>query len=144
MANRYQATQIGYVVIITLAIPIVAVIIAGSTGIYHWAMLAISAFQLILIALFGTLTVKIEDEDLKIHFGLGLIRKSFPLNEIKSTDIVKNKWYYGWGIRFTPHGWLYNVSGYMAVEIDMKGTIKYRIGTNQPDELKKAIDRARA
>ncbi len=142
MANHYQVTQIGYVVIITLAIPIVAVIIAGSMGVYHWVMLAVLAFQLILIALFATLTVKIEDDDLKIHFGLGLIRKSFPLSEIKSTEIVKNKWYYGWGIRFTPQGWLYNVSGYMAVEINMNGTITYRIGTSEPDELKKAIDQA--
>ncbi|GMT50102.1 MAG: hypothetical protein IEMM0008_1641 [bacterium] len=140
MTNHCQATQIGYVIIITLAIPIIAVIIAGFMGVYHWAMLAISGFQLFLIGLFGTLTVKIDGADLIVRFGVGLIQKVFPLSDLESTDIVKNKWFYGWGIRFTPHGWLYNVSGYMAVEIKMKEDKKIRIGTDQPDELKKAID----
>jgi len=52
---------------------------------------------------------------------------------------VKNPWYYGWGIRFTPHGWLYNVSGLHAVEIELKNGKKYRIGTDVPENLEKAI-----
>ncbi len=52
---------------------------------------------------------------------------------------MKNPWYYGWGIRLTPHGWLYNVSGSYAVEIKTKTGKKYRIGTDVPNELEKAI-----
>jgi len=47
--------------------------------------------------------------------------------------------YYGWGIHFTPNGWLCNVSGSSAVEIIMKNGKKYRIGTNVPSELEQAI-----
>ncbi len=51
----------------------------------------------------------------------------------------ENPCYYGWGIRWTPNGWLYNVSGFYAVEIKMKTGKKYRIGTDAPNELEKAI-----
>lgn len=50
--------------------------------------------------------------------------------------------YYGWGIHLTPHGWLYNVSGSDAVEIRMKTGKKYRIGTDVPEELERAISRS--
>ena len=52
---------------------------------------------------------------------------------------VTNKWYYGWGIKRTPHGWLFNVSGLQAVEITLRSAKKYRIGTDEPERLADAI-----
>ena len=56
--------------------------------------------------------------------------------------MVKNLWYYGWGIRFTPRSWLFNVSGFSAIELQMKSGKRYRIGTDDPDNLAKALDEA--
>jgi len=56
--------------------------------------------------------------------------------------MVKNHWYYGWGIHLTPHGWLYNISGFLAVEIQMKSGKKYRIGTDEPKKLIEAIQQS--
>jgi hypothetical protein len=53
--------------------------------------------------------------------------------------MVKNPWYYGWGIHLIPGGWLYNVSGWEAVELQMKNGNKYRIGTDDPQGLMDAI-----
>jgi hypothetical protein len=53
--------------------------------------------------------------------------------------VVKNPWYYGWGIHLTPSGWLYNVSGFWAVELQMKNGKKYRIGTDDPEGLVQVI-----
>jgi hypothetical protein len=89
--------------------------------------------------LFATLTVVIEGDVLRIRFGPGVIRKNFYLNGVESCHIVKNPWYYGWGIHLTPHGGLYNVSGSYAVEIKMKTGKKYRISTDVPDDLETAI-----
>ena len=69
------------------------------------------------------------------QFGIGIIRKVFDLAGIIDVQTVVNKWYYGWGIRLTPHGWLFNVSGLQAVEITSKSGKKYRIGTDQPEKL---------
>ena len=79
---------------------------------------------------------------IKIQFGLGVIRKVFPLKDIEAYCVVKNPWYYGWGIRFTPRGWLFNVSGFSAIELQMKSGKRYRIGTDDPDNLAKALDEA--
>jgi protein-S-isoprenylcysteine O-methyltransferase Ste14 len=94
---------------------------------------------LVCLFLFGSLTVEITSERLVVWFGPGLIRKEFRTEEIHDAQIVRNPWYYGWGIRLTPHGWLYNVSGFDAVELQFKDTRRFRIGTDEPQQLLAAI-----
>lgn len=54
---------------------------------------------------------------------------------------MKNPWYYGWGIRLPPHGWLFNVSGLDAVEIELAFGRTFRVGTDRPGELAEAIQK---
>src|SRR5262245_59760474 len=91
--------------------------------------------------LFGSLTVAITEDQLSVWFGPGIIRKRLRAQEIRGVCIVRNPWYYGWGIRLTPHGWLFNVSGLDAVELDLRNDRKFRIGTDEPQELLTAIQR---
>ena len=65
--------------------------------------------------LFYSLTVDITTTKVTVSFGPGFIKKIFKLEEIRNARVVRNKWWYGWGIRLTPHGWMYNVSGFDAV-----------------------------
>ncbi|MBU0456742.1 MAG: hypothetical protein ABH824_07130 [Nanoarchaeota archaeon] len=97
-----------------------------------------------LLASFSTLTVTVDNKNLKIKFGYGIFRKSFLLKEIISVRAVKNHWYYGWGIRFWlwSRMWIFNVSGFDAVEIKMKNGKVYRIGTDESDKLEQAISQA--
>lgn len=92
--------------------------------------------------LFASLTVEVTGADVMLAFGPGLIRKRFPISEIVGARAVTNPWYYGWGIHLTPHGWLYNVSGREAVELDLKTGRKARIGTDEPSRLLAAITNA--
>ncbi|OHA95436.1 MAG: hypothetical protein A3C62_02225 [Candidatus Zambryskibacteria bacterium RIFCSPHIGHO2_02_FULL_39_16] len=96
---------------------------------------------LLILASFTTLTVSIDENYLRIKFGYGIFRKRFVISEIASVERVKNHWYYGWGIRLWlwPKMWIYNVSGFDAVELVMKNGKVYRIGTNAPGELENAI-----
>ena len=91
------------------------------------------------MALFYSLTVEIDETRLIIKFGFGVINKKFILKNIESCHAVRNPWHYGWGIHWTPRGWLYNISGLSAVEIQMKNGKKYRIGTDEPKRLEHAI-----
>ena len=84
----------------------------------------------------------IGEDEVEARFGPGPIRKRFKLNEIESCQVVRNHWYYGWGIRLTPHGVLYTVSGLDAVEIKLRTGKKFRIGTDVPQELEEAIRQA--
>ncbi|MCK5108742.1 MAG: hypothetical protein KAR25_03540 [Methanosarcinales archaeon] len=139
MVKHYQHTQIGYLLIIALAI--VPLFIAYRMTVHGFSWIDFSAIALIgvFLVLFATLTVVIEEDVLRIRFGPGILRKNFSLEDVESCRVVKNPWYYGWGIHITPHGWLYNVSGSYAVEIKMKTGTKYRIGTDVPNDLETAI-----
>ncbi len=105
-------------------------------------LLIILAALAVSLLLFSILTVEVDGEEVSVRFGVGLIRKRFPLSEIESHSAVRNPWYYGWGLRRTPIGWLYNVSGLEAVEITMKDGRKVRIGTDDPAGLDAAIGAA--
>lgn len=141
MQVLYKHTQIGTIILVLLAalLPLVFFYLSkGFVGIAASLLIGI----LVITVLFSTLTVTITTEQLKCSFGVGLIHKSFPLSRITDTAIVKNPWYYGWGIRLTPRGWMFNVSGLEAVEIELDSQSYFRIGTDQPQALKLAIDEA--
>ena len=142
MIKNYEHTQVGYLIIVIMAAVMVLIgIVLAKSGINGIAI-GVLIFIAVALVLFSSLTVVIWEDELEIRFGPGLIRKRFKLNEIESCKVVKNHWYYGWGIRLTPHGWLYNVSGFYAVEIMLRMGKKYRIGTNVPQELEVAIQSA--
>jgi len=88
------------------------------------------------LALFSTLTVKVNDEFIEVCFGPGVIRKKWRLADVQSCQPVRNHWWYGWGIRWIGHGkWLFNVSGLDAVELSLKDGRIYRVGTDEPQRL---------
>ena len=92
-----------------------------------------------LILMFTRMTVLCDNDTLKIRFLLGLFSKKFLLKDIASYTIVRNRWYYGWGIRKIPGGWLYNMSGLDAIEFLMKDGKMYRIGTVKSQDLYKHL-----
>jgi hypothetical protein len=139
--QQYKHTQIGYVIIFVslgIAIPILRSILLNNPG-RDGALLTVLFILALGTVLFGALTIEIKDGILKSWFGLGLIRKTVRLADIETCRVVRNPWYYGWGIRLTPHGWLYNVSGTAAVEITLKGARRFRLGTDEPEALCQAI-----
>jgi len=139
MIKRYEHTQVGYFIIVAIIVAMVAIgIILATTGAN---LIAIAALVVLAVALvlFPSLTVVISEEELLVQFGPGVIRKRFKLSEIESCQDVKIPWYYGWGIRLTPHGMLFRVSGFHAVQINLMAGKKYLIGTDVPQELEEAI-----
>ncbi len=138
--NTYRHTQFGTVnVVIVIAILPLVFLPAWLAGAAPIAGL-ILILLLGILMLFYNLTVTIDDTHLRIRFGIGLIRKRFPLDQIDSCRPVRNSWLYGWGIRLTHRGWLYNVSGLEAVELKMKSGKTCRIGTDEPAALAAALE----
>ena len=142
MIKRYEQTQVGYLIISVMAAVMVLIgFVLAKAGI-NWIAIGVLVFIAVALVLFSSLTVVIWEEELEARFGPGLIRKRFKLNEIESCQVVKNPWYYGWGIRLTPHEVLFRVSGFYAVEIKLRTGKKFRIGTDVPQELEEAIRQA--
>ncbi len=113
---------------------------SGALSVFPATVLVVA---IALMAVFSTLTVEVTGTQLRLWFGLRVIQRTFPISEITGAAVVRNSWWYGWGIRLTPHGWLFNVSGFDAVEIAMQSGKRYRIGTDEPHELLNAIEGAR-
>ena len=142
MIERYKHTQVGYLIIATMAAVMVWIGIVLANAGNNWTAIGVLVVIAIALVFFSSLTLVIREDELEARFGPGLIRKRFKLSEIESCQVVKNHWYYGWGIRLTPHGVLYNVSGFYAVEIKLITGKKFRIGTDVSQELEEAIRQA--
>ena len=144
--TSYKHTQAGYLILF------VALVATVFFAWLYWnipetepriIVVALMAAIVFILVSFSTLTVTIDEQFVRIQFGYGIFRKKFLLSEITSATAVKNHWYYGWGIRiwFWPYMWIYNVSGFDAVEITMRDGKIYRIGTDVPTELEMALRR---
>ena len=138
--HRQSATVLNVALGMGLAISIAGFVLAPEGRIATGgaaAAIAICAF------LFYALTVEVDRNEVVAAFGPGVIRKRWRIDDIEEVKRVRNPWYYGWGIRLTPHGWMFNVSGLEAVEMHLKNGKKFRIGTDDPQGLTEAIRNAR-
>ena len=147
---NYKHSQIGYLMlVVTLAVLALfawAYITARAEPPSYYsgtnfAVTSIMALILFALASFVSLQVIIDEKYLRIKFSYGIYQKKFLLDDVMSAQTVKNHWYYGWGIRvwFWPKMWIYNVSGFDAVEIKLKNGKTYRIGTDEPEKLEQTI-----
>ncbi len=90
----------------------------------------------------GSLTVRIADGRLQLHFGPGWPRKSWPLEDISAVELTRTTFVEGWGVHRTRRGWLYNVSGFDAVALALKDGRTVLVGTDEPRRLRAALQRA--
>lgn len=135
MDEHYRRVQIGWVTIVALSLTIgvcVAVFAAAQMPIPG---VIVSAILAAVALVFGWLTVVVDDEHITARFGIGLLRKRFALSRIRKFEAVVSPWYWGWGIRMYPGGWMYNVSGLQAVELTLDDGTRLRIGTAEPDRV---------
>lgn len=146
MKPIYRHTQYGILMFAVFLIVGVLIMLVAQAIIAEGRLTA--AFILIIltiffIALFYASTIELSARYIKFWFGIGLIRKTIPLSDIQSTRQVVNPWYYFWGIKSIPGGWFYAIAPGPALEIILKNKKVIHIGTDQPAELRKAIDSAR-
>ena len=138
MTAVYRHTQVGHTTIVILAITLVATLYwAALTA--RPALIAATVIVGLVLVLFSTLTVIVRDQTVEVFFGPGLIRRRIPVRRIRDVRAVRTPWYYGWGIRLTPSGWLWNVSGLGGVEIQFDDGHKFRIGSDEPDRLAEVL-----
>ncbi len=89
---------------------------------------------------FRSLTVEIDDTNVRLSFGEGVIKKSFPLSKIESMQAVRTTPVQGWGIHWIGRGWLYNIYGLKAVELHLSSGQDILIGTDDQDNLIAALE----
>lgn len=137
MAVSYRHTQVGYVTIAALGIGVAMLgyLVAVTPTVVTILMLIALITTLVL---FATLTVTVERGVLDVWFGPGAIRRRINLSDVRGVRVVRNPWYSGWGVRWIGRGWLWNVSGFGAVELELSNGRRFRIGSDEPETLAQA------
>lgn len=136
----YRHTQVGYRMLIVL------VLLCGAIWWGTGQPLPGAVSALVVLAawsLFGTLTIEIRDAALTCRFGpLGLVRRRFVTASLRGARAVRTSPWWGWGLRLTPRGWLWNVWGLDAVELELASGGRFLLGTDEPAALVAALRQA--
>ena len=146
----YRHKQTGWVMLIGFGLTFLTLLILSIFLATHVSALSAlitffsAAAIVVLLALFSSMTVEINDDKLSWYFGPRFWKKTVSLAEIEDATPIQTKWYWGYGIKFFgPDRWLYNVSGLETVEIKLKSGGWIRIGTDDATGLVKSL-RARS
>ncbi|MBZ0187866.1 MAG: hypothetical protein K8F91_16590 [Candidatus Obscuribacterales bacterium] len=91
-------------------------------------------------AIFRTLTVEVDDENISWYFGNGFPKSSLPLSDITSVHVIRTTPSMGWGIHHVGNGWLYNIYGLDAVELCLDEGKRTLIGTDDAEKLQTALE----
>ena len=138
----YSHSQTGVLTLTLLAIPAVICLMLGLSGL--WQTYPLAGLFFVVMVLFHSLTVKLDEVAIHLSYGIGLVRRSIPLERVAVCAPVRNRWFYGLGIRYVGTGWMWNIAGLDAVELTYTDGRQFRIGTDEPRELVEAITQAMA
>jgi hypothetical protein len=148
MKEEYRYTQVGTTTIIMIllvavftAFMIIPALESSSGAVIVGVGLLVVGLFVLTLASFYSFTIQIVGGSLTFWFGFGVSRKTIDIKQIQSIEIVKTPWYYFWGIKSIPGGWLYSIApGGQALELILKDSSKIHLGTDRPGEIKERIE----
>ncbi|MEM1181417.1 MAG: hypothetical protein AAGM22_23945 [Acidobacteriota bacterium] len=141
----YRHTQFGTVVAGALGLGLALCL--GLSAAMGWplSLLVPAVLTAAALFLFHSLTTVVTSKDVRIAFGPGLISKTIPISDITNATPTRGNALWGWGIRYVPRlGWMWNVSGFDVVKLDLANGKSFGVGTSDPQGLTTSIREARA
>lgn len=149
--TRYERTQVGTAMVIgTLGgaavggIVMAAFLSRATLDAVPWLPWAFFAVLVGAFLLVGWMRVVVDDRELRAVMGIGLLRRTVELADVRKADVVRTRVLWGWGVHLTPVGWLYNVGGRWAVRLELATERPLMIGSADPEGLLAAVEEARA
>lgn len=142
MKSHYRHTQVGWAILVPFAVVLLLYLVFVLPMPNGRAMLVVLIPIAIIVLFFSALTVEVTDAEVRWSYGPKVRAQRVALSRVASARVVRNPWYYGWGVRLTPRGMLYNVAGTGAVEIELKSGTSFRLGSDEPERLRDALDAA--
>lgn len=136
----YEHTQTGLLaIIVTVFFAAVFALTAVLDGDEPAVLVTMGAATVAILAVvwaFNRLRVTVDATRVTVRFGLGWPSRAFPLEEVTAFRPVRNKWWYGLGIRMLPGGvWMFNLWGLDAVDLELESGKRFRIGTDDVEGL---------
>ena len=108
-------------------------------------LVAVSAVFVLLAFMFGSLTIRDEEDWLALRYGpLPVFRKRIRYADITSVEPSRTSLIDGWGIHYIPgRGTTYNLWGFACVKLSL-GEKVIHIGSNDVENLVKFLHRKTA
>ena len=147
---RYERTQFGTAMAVATLLGLVvagwaiAIVSRATLQAVPWLPWALYGVLALAFLMFGWMRVVVDERAVRAIMGIGLVQKSVEVADIRRADVVRTRVWWGWGVHWTPAGWLYNVSGRRAVRLELASERPVMFGTGDPRGLHEAIEAARA
>lgn len=88
------------------------------------------------------LITEVDEATITLRYRGLLKTRTVPISTVRSARARTYRpllEYGGWGIKFGPKGWVYNVSGKEGVQLELDGARPLLIGSRRAEELAEAI-----
>ncbi|MFI5053760.1 MAG: hypothetical protein ACHQDE_05310 [Acidimicrobiia bacterium] len=140
----YRHTQVGWttLVIVGALVAFLGVLAADTPGATRAILLAVEAMLVVVMVLFGSLTVDVDATHLELRFGPGPVQRRVPFVEIESVGRYRLPWWaVGFGVRMSLDGkrQLWRPSGRETVDLRLAGDRRLLISSDEPDALETVL-----
>ncbi len=144
---KYKNTQYGLLMNLILILSTLLMIILykfqlGSNPIPLVGLIIVLSLLILTLLFFYKLTIIIDKTNIIASFGIGIIKRSMPINDIDFATLekVKPSIITGIGIRLTAKGWLWNVKFGNAIYFKNKNKTKtFFVGTEDYETIVKIL-----
>ena len=130
----------GTAVLLGLAVGLTLSLSPATRAAAPWLIYGLFAIIALTVALFAALTVEVDATEIRVRFGVGLVGKTIAVADVVRCERLRTRIWWGWGLHWTPSGWLYNVGGRDAVRVILVHERPVIIGSDEAERLKAAID----
>ncbi len=129
---------------ILIVLSLILLVVFAIAGLFNFGPFGIgfALFWLAILLFFYKLEIIITPEKSYLKFGVGLIKRTIATSDLKVEDAktIDVPWYWGMGIRLTPHGLLYNTKPGEALLIPThSGGSKLFASTAHSEQIIEAI-----
>jgi hypothetical protein len=140
----YRHEQVGRTLIVVLGF--LALIFLTSGFLTQSLPFALIPSGIVVLACIACARLTIEVDRGGVRWGMTFRVPSgyVPFSEIASVQIVPVTFGSGIGIHLTSRGWVWNVALGRGVQIERRGLLPVVLGTDDPEALLAAIERARS
>jgi hypothetical protein len=140
----YRQTQwggFGLPVLVGFVVMFASIVVTDfeSSTLFDVVVLSVMTAAVIVGVVFCRLTVTVTRDRVVASFLFGRPRRVIELADVVAVRQVRNLWWHGMGVRKIPDGWMYNVWGFDAVELELTSGEMFWLGSNDPEDLFNAL-----
>ena len=137
-----------WTVVAIAAVALVLVVVLPQAAVLpiRVVLLLLITLVVLVVLLAARLVVDVDREQITIRFRVIWPTRRIAIRDVRRAYVLKYRPiidYGGYGVRLGLKGWAYNVSGNHGVLVETKNGSRLMIGSQRPNELEAAIERAK-